>query len=175
MNKIWKRFVGILLLLAAIVLICFHLSFRQPQDIDHVQIRRQIFAQAIADGESKENALVRVHDYNQSVRREYRNVTVSTTVGVELLAVLIFTLIRHGKPLASYATSLIPRSLRSKQLAIVLPVALWCSACCLFQALDPKGTQHSINAAVLALLLSAPALIFGAVSLWWVSQSKKID
>ena len=74
--------------------------------------------------------------------------------------------------LIGYSKRLVPRTSCGKQLAVLLLVGSWCSACCLYQALDPVLMLHPINAAVTALLFSASALIFGAVSLWWLSQAK---
>ncbi|MGB8480473.1 MAG: tetratricopeptide repeat protein [Acidobacteriaceae bacterium] len=92
-----------------------------------------------------------------------------------LVGALAFLMVRYSRKLIGYSMKLIPRTTRAKQLAIVLPVASWCSACCLYQALDPRLIHHPVNAAITALLFSTPALIFGAVSLWWLSQAKKTD
>jgi hypothetical protein len=88
------------------------------------------------------------------------------------LAGLGFVVVRYRRKFISYSKSLVPRSTRAKQLAVLFPVASWCSACCLYQVLDPMLMRHPINAAVTALLFSVPALIFGAISLWWLSQGR---
>ena len=101
---------------------------------------------------------------------ERRNRILIAAIGVAFLTSVAFTLFRFRKKLINTSKKLISRTTRAKQLAILLPVASWCSACCLYQVLTPRLMHHPINAAVTAMLLSAPALIFGAVSLWWLSH-----
>ena len=86
------------------------------------------------------------------------------------LASLLF---RNREKLICRGKKLIPRTLRTKQLAALLLVASWCSVSCLYQLFDPRLMRHPIDAAATALLFSAPAVIFGAVYLWWLSQGNK--
>ncbi len=69
-----------------------------------------------------------------------------------------------------FRTKLIPRTARGQQFLLLTFAGLWCSACCLFLALSPSGVIHPINAAVNALLLSSPALIFGGLGFWWLAS-----
>ena len=69
-----------------------------------------------------------------------------------------------------FRNKLVPRPRRSRQTAVLLLVASWCSACCVYPALTPALMRHPIDAAVRALLLSMPALLLGAVALWAVSN-----
>ena len=108
-------------------------------------------------------------------QREDRIRAIEVTIAGVLIAGLLVTFFRYRKELIRLSKRLAPRTIRAKQLAVLLPVATWCSACCLYEVLHPRLMIHPINAAVTALLLSTPALIFGAVVLWWLSQGKKTD
>jgi hypothetical protein len=94
-------------------------------------------------------------------------------VCVGVVSGLLVMHVRLRKKLIGYGKKVIPRTPRTKQFVIVMSVASWCSACCLYQALDPTRMRHPINAAVTALLFSTPAVICGAVLLWWLSQAQR--
>lgn len=64
---------------------------------------------------------------------------------------------------------LIPKSVRGKQISVLLPAALWCSFCFVGIASDSDLMRHPINAAVTAMLWASPALLFGGILLWWFS------
>jgi hypothetical protein len=70
-----------------------------------------------------------------------------------------------------WGKKIIPQTLRNKQLAVLLIAGAWCSVCCLVEVLNRGAMRHPIHAAVTALLLSAPVLIFCAIFLWWLSQT----
>lgn len=106
-------------------------------------------------------------------QREQRYRTIEFAIAAVLIAGLLVTLFRYRMKLIGYSRKVVPQTIRAKQLAVLLPVASWCSGCCLYEVLHPGLMIHPINAAVTALLLSTPALIFGAVFLWWISQGKK--
>ena len=71
--------------------------------------------------------------------------------------------------LIHFRNKLVPRTRRGRQTAVLLLVASWCSACCLYPALTPALMRHPVDATVRAFLLSMPALLLGAVALWVVS------
>ena len=186
MSKLWKKLVAALFVVAAILLVASYLSFRQqiapssPPPLDpHIAIREQIFLQAMDEGNTKETALQRVREYNQTLirdsQRKKKALILALSAGAAFLAGLTLWTIHGRKKLNSRRNKIIPQTLRAKQLAILLLAGSWCSACCVYQAFNPKLMHHPINAAVTALLFSAPALIFGAVFLWWLSQAKNID
>lgn len=85
----------------------------------------------------------------------------------------LYTLLRQRRRLLRVCRRAMPKSPRARQLSIILPAACWCSACCLYQVVDPIAVQHPVNAAVAAVLYSAPAVIFGAVGLWCLSSDRK--
>lgn len=102
-------------------------------------------------------------------RKKYARIAVAS-IGLVLLVGAVVALVRFGKTLLRYIQKTLPRTSGAKQLTVLLAVGAWCTACCLFQALNPTVMRHPINAAVTALLFSVPALIFGAVCLWWLSR-----
>jgi TPR repeat protein len=75
------------------------------------------------------------------------------------------------KQMIVWGKKIIPQTLRNKQLAALLAAGAWCSVCCLVEVLNRGAMHHPINAAVTALLFSAPVLIFCAIFLWWLSQA----
>jgi len=87
-----------------------------------------------------------------------------------LLGAVTFTAIRLRKKLIGYGRRLYPHNFRSRQLAVLLLVGCWCSACCLIQVLSRQAMHHPVNAAVTALLWAIPGLILGAVCMWWLSH-----
>jgi len=109
----------------------------------------------------------------KATRREERRVTILVAICLVVLAWLVSLLVRKRERLIHNSNRLIPRTLRAKKLAVLLLLATWCSVSCLYQLFDPWMLAHPIDAAATALLFSAPAVIFGAVYLWWLSQAKK--
>ena len=105
-------------------------------------------------------------------QREERDSTIKEAVLAGAGVCLALLLYYNWQMLISRGKKLIPRTLRAKQLAVLLFVASWCCVCCLYEAFDSWAMRHPINALATALLFSAPALIFGAVSLWWLTQAK---
>jgi len=71
----------------------------------------------------------------------------------------------------------VPSKLRltasTKRRTAVLVAAAWCSWCCLHEVLNPVSMRHPINAAVAAMLLSMPAIILGAATLWIIGTTRK--
>lgn len=108
-------------------------------------------------------------------QRKQQYFAVCVVIVALLITSLIVTIFRYRMKLIGYGKKVVPRSTRAKQLAVLLPVASWCSACCLYEVLHPLLMIHPINAAVTAMLLSTPALVFGAVFIWWLSQGKRPD
>jgi hypothetical protein len=56
-----------------------------------------------------------------------------------------------------------------KQLLVLLVIAAWCSVCAMIQFTDSSTIDHPIGSLVMAVLMSAPALLFGGVLFWWFS------
>lgn len=83
--------------------------------------------------------------------------------GVFLVAAGLWLAIR-------YRERWVPRTIRGKQSLVLLPVALWCGWCCLREALSVVEMRHPVNAVATAVLLSMPAILLGAVVLWWISN-----
>jgi TPR repeat protein len=106
-------------------------------------------------------------------QRKQRDCILTAVIGTGFAACVTFVVMRHRRKVLGYSKKAIPRTKRAKQLTVLLVVASWCSACCLYQALDPLLMRHPINAAVTALLFSIPVLICGSVSLWWISAPKE--
>lgn len=79
--------------------------------------------------------------------------------------------IGEGEAQKSVGGGFVESNIRKKQLAVLLLVSSWCSICCIYPVFKPKLINHPINAVVTALLLAMPALIFGGVSMWWLSIS----
>lgn len=145
-----------------------------PQDYAQAAIWfRKAAEQGDANAQSSLVAVQELMAEAKEKQRERRIRILIAAIGVAFLTGVAFTLFRFRKKLISYGKKLVPRTTSAKQLAVLLPVASWCSACCLYLALDPRLMHHPINAAVTALLFSAPALIVGAVSLWWLSQARR--
>ena len=86
---------------------------------------------------------------------------------------LVTVVIVYWRKIFGLLRRLIPRTTAQKQLAVLMPVALWCSGCCLFEVLRSDAMRHPINAAVTAALLAAPAIVLGALAFWWLSQNAK--
>jgi TPR repeat protein len=106
-------------------------------------------------------------------RREERNITILIFICLIVLVWLVSIVVQNREKLTRNCKKLIPQTSRTKQLAVLLLVASWCSVSCLYQLFAPWMMRHPIDAAATALLFSAPAVIFGAVYLWWLSQTKK--
>jgi hypothetical protein len=127
-------------------------------------------AQAELVGEEQIQALLaEVRAEHRAHQRRIALLAISAALG----GLGLYTLFHQRRRVLRLCRSAIPKSSRARQLSIILPAAAWCSACCLYQVVDPIAMQHPVNAAVAAALYSAPALIFGAVGLWWLSSGRK--
>jgi hypothetical protein len=62
----------------------------------------------------------------------------------------------------------VPRKKKTKQLAVLLVIAI-IYTCCFFYQLQFESEE---NAAYSALMYSTPAIAFGAIALWWFAQGK---
>jgi len=135
---------------------------------------------AAASGDSDAQAALAGEEEVQALLAEVEAEHRAREKRIALLVILaapgslgLYVLFRSRRRILRLCTSAIPKSSRARQLSIILPAACWSSACCLCQALDPIAMEHPVNAAVAAVLYSAPALIFGAVGLWWVGSARK--
>jgi TPR repeat protein len=104
----------------------------------------------------------------QASRLESRDRAITAAVWICVALFIVFLLRRYRATLLNLGRTLKPRTTRAKQLAILLIAASWCTACCIYQLWD---MWHPVEAAVRALLLCAPAVVFGAAGFWWLSQS----
>lgn len=141
-----------------------------PQDmaLAEMWVRR-----AADQGDSDAQKLLSILVAGDEHRREDLKLHILVTICFAVLVSLASVLFRNREKLISHMSKHIPRTSRAKQLAVVLLVASWCSASCLYQLFDPWMLRHPIDAVATALLFSAPAVIFGAVYLWWLSMSNK--
>jgi len=64
---------------------------------------------------------------------------------------------------------LVPRTKKTKQLAVLLVVAIIYTSSFFYQL----QFESEENAAYSALMYSTPAIAFGAIALWWFAQGKK--
>ncbi|MGD0521158.1 MAG: tetratricopeptide repeat protein [Terracidiphilus sp.] len=106
----------------------------------------------------------------EAERQRRQNQILIAAVCLVFLGAVTFTAIRLRKKLIGYGRRLYPQTSRSRQLAVLLLVGCWCSACCLLQVLSRRAMLHPVNAAVTALLWAFPGLILGAVCMWWLSH-----
>jgi hypothetical protein len=104
-------------------------------------------------------------------RREERNVTILAAICLVVLVFLVSVLVRNRERLIRNSKKLIPRTSRTKQLAVLLLVASWYTSC--FVYLLAIGERYPVEAAMYALLFSTPLIAFGAIYFWWLSQTKK--
>jgi len=105
---------------------------------------------------------------NQESRLELRSRAVTAAIWICGALFLFLLLWRFRAALILVGSRLRPRTVRAKQLSILLLVASWCSVCCVYQFFD---MWHPIEAVVKTLLLCTPAAVFGAVGFWWLSQT----
>jgi TPR repeat protein len=101
----------------------------------------------------------------RQLKRVFFAILVTLSTGGVLYLVFRF---RHMT--AAVFGRLIPRSRRMRQFIVLAVSGGWCSTCCFFQVLNPAKMAHPVNAAVTALLLAIPGLIFGTFWLWWFSH-----
>jgi hypothetical protein len=124
---------------------------------------------AVAEEEQTQAFLAEVvTEHRARQTRSIRLVAMAALIGFGL-----FVLVHQRRRVLRLCRTAVPKSTRAKQLSIILPVACWCSTCCLFEVMNPVSMRHPVNAAITAILLSAPAIIFGAVGLWWLSSGRK--
>lgn len=141
-----------------------------PQD----ESLAEMWTQKAADqGDADAQKLLLTLAAIKTKRREEMFYVILTAISVVLIWWLASAMFRNRERLLNRGKRLIPRTSRTRQLAVLLLVASWCSICCLYQAFDPWMMRHPIDAVATTLLFSAPAIIFGAVCLWWLSQANK--
>jgi TPR repeat protein len=107
---------------------------------------------------------------NEAERQRRQNQIFIAVVCLAFFGAVTLTAIRLRRKLIGYGRRLFPSTSRSRQLAVLLLVGGWCSACCLIQVLSRRAMLHPVNAAVTALLWAFPGLFFGAVCMWWLSH-----
>lgn len=104
----------------------------------------------------------------QASRIESRDRAITAAIWICVALLLLFLLRRYQSTLLALGRKLRPRTVRAKQLTILLLTASWCTVCCLYQLWE---MWHPVEAAVTALLLCTPAVVFGAAGFWWLSQA----
>lgn len=132
-----------------------------PQDLDLAEMWHK---KAAAQGSPYASTYLSVIEAR---KHELRNRKIAPYLCIAVLVVLGYILFLTRRRLIRFGKSLMPRTSSAKQLAVLIVVACWCSACCIYRI----AKMDSIEAASSALLFSAPAVVFGAVCFWWLSRT----
>jgi TPR repeat protein len=142
-----------------------------PQDFE---LAKFWYGKAASQGDADaQNALEQLESKlaaTKAERKKRRDLIAVFALCLVLLGAVTLTAIRLRKKLIGYGKRLYPHNSRSRQLAVLLLVGCWCSACCLIQVLSRQAMHHPVNAAVTALLWAIPGLILGALCMWWLSH-----
>jgi TPR repeat protein len=132
------------------------------------EIAAEWFGQAASHGNLYAETQLDWLKREQKSRIDLHRQIVSVAIWIAVALCVFVVLYRLKTELAIISKKLKPKSTRQKQFAVLLLAATWCSGCCVYQFLT---MWHPVEAAVKALLLCTPALIFGAACFWWFSQN----
>ncbi|MGP8174055.1 MAG: tetratricopeptide repeat protein [Terracidiphilus sp.] len=127
---------------------------------------------AADQGDVEAQKLLSILVAGETHRREERNVTILVAICLVVFAWLSSVLFRYREKLVVQGRRIMPQTVRSKQLAVLLLVGSWYTACFVYLSFQWEW-RFPADAAGTALLYSMPAIIFSAIYLWWLSQAKK--